>query len=290
MPVQSTNPAGGIFQNIIQPQGTPQQVDQARAALATAQPWVNAVYQVINALPEGGLKDWLKKNPVEFWKSIVTLIKGRKYKTGEYILGERYIDQIQGGNVGRQQVPDEAVPAAQTLFTILFGVRITSNEDLDAIHFSPQQYYERGGKDDIPLDAVERAVYLATNYYSFDTYNVVQWDLRYFEMFPLVAPIPGLQEGTLFNGQLPGGAQCINGIIPVDANTILRQIPGSDFNPTTGAITTPSGEVIQPGTGQGGGSVFDRLISYAKANPAISALVIGAAALAAVELAETGDL
>lgn len=290
MPVQSTNPAGGIFQNIIQPQGTPQQVDQAKAALAAAQPWVNAVYQVINALPEGGLKDWLKKNPVEFWKSIIQLIKGRKYTTGQYILGERYIDQIQGGNVGRQQVPDEVVPAAQTLFTILFGVRITTNEDLDAIHFTPQRYYERGEKGDIPLDAVERAVYLATHYYTFDTYNRSQWDLRYFEMFPLVAPIPGLQEGTFFNGELPGGARCVNGIIPVDAQTVLRQIPGSDFNPDTGSITTPTGEVIEPGTGQGGGSVLDNLISYVKANPLVGALVLGGVGYAAIELEENGDL
>lgn len=295
MAVPSTNPAGGIFQNLVQPQGSLSDVQRAKMAIdvlaQSADPRIAAYYKAWNLLPEGELKKWLSLNPFDWIGQIVKLFTGRKYTTGQYILGERLIDQIQGGNVGRSQVPDEAVPAAQTLFTILFGVRITTNEDLDAIHFSPQKYYERGEKNDIPLDAVERAVFLATNFYTFDTYNQGQWDLRYFEAYPLVAPIPGLQEGTLFTGELPGGARCVNGIIPVDAQTILKQIPGSDFDPNTGSITTPTGEILAPGSGSGSsGSVLDSLISYVKANPLIGALVIGGVGYAAIELEENGDL
>lgn len=288
MPVPATN-ALGIFQNLVQPQGSPTEVrkasDALRQAAATASPYIAAYYEALKMLPEGDLKKWLSLNAVDFWKNVITLIKGRKYTTGQYKLGERFIDQVQGGNVDQRGVPDDAIPIAQTTFTILFGVRLTTNEDLDAINFGVQQYYQRGEKDDVPREAVERAVFLAQHFYGFDTYNRVQWDMRYFEIYPLVAPIPGLTQGTLYTGELPGGARAVNGIIPVDANSVLKQIVGSDFNPDTGTITTPTGEVITPGA-QTGGTVIDNLISYVKSNPLVGALLIGGLGFAATELEE----
>lgn len=290
MPVPSNNPAGGIFQFLVQPQGTRTQVNQAQLALQQASPYIAAVYQALNMLPEGDLKKWLTANPIQFFKMVIQLFKGRKFTIGQYKLGERYLDQIVGkATRAWSDVGDDIVPIAQMMFTVLFGVRITTGEDLDALNFGVNKYYERGEKNDIPVDAVERAVFLAQRYYPIDSYNRYQWDLKYFEMYPLVAPIPGIDEGTLYTGELPGGARAINGIIPVSAASVLQQIPGGDFDPNTGNITTPTGEVITPGStadASAGGSVLDNLISYVKANPLVGAIFLAGVGYAVYEIEE----
>lgn len=291
MPVPSQNKYAGIFQYVLKMDGTPAQVRAAQAQLAKLTPETEAVYQALNILPEGGLKDWLMANPIQFWKKVIQLFTGRKYTSGQYVLGERFIDQIVGGNVSRSQVSDADVAQAQTLFTILFGVRITTSEDLDALDYGVQAYYNRGEKNDIPNEAVERAVYLKQHFYPISTYNNYKWDTIYFEQYPLVAAIPGLTEGTLYNGDLPGGAVAVNGLIPINAQYILQQYPGSDFNQDTGTVTTPKGQVINPGstTPAAGSSWVDKAITYVQANP-----LAGVAALAALgylyEELESGDL
>jgi len=291
MPTPSANPYGGIFQYVLSMDGTPSEVRAAQAKLAQSTPETAAVFQALNVLPEGGLKSWLMANPVQFWTKVVQLFTGRKYTSGQYVLGERFIDQVVGGNVGRSQVSDADVAQAQTMFTILFGVRITTGEDLDALDFGVQNYYNRGEKDDIRPDAVERAVWLKQHYYPIATYNNYKWDLTFFEMFPLVAPIPGLDPGTLYNGELPGGAIAVNGLIPVTANYILKQYVGSDFDAETGTTTTPTGDVIQPGTKPGvnaNESLIQKLMSYVKANP-LPAAAAAAVLVYAISELETED-
>lgn len=291
MAVPSQNKYAGIFQYVLKLDGSPAEVRAAQAKLSQLTPETAAVYQALNILPEGGLKDWLMANPVQFWKKIIQLFTGRKYTSGQYVLGERFIDQIVGGNVSRSQVSDADVAQAQTLFTILFGVRITTGEDLDALDYGVSAYYNRGEKSDIPNEAVERAVFLKQHFYPISTYNNYKWDTVYFEEYPLVAPIPGLTQGTLYSGDLPGGAVAVNGIIPISASSILQQYVGSDFNEQTGVVTTPTGQVITPGgaTPSAGSNWVDNAIAYAKSNP-----VAGVAALAAlgllIEQLESGDV
>lgn len=284
-----------MYENIIQLQGSTQDVNKASAVMSDAKKGIadavgvaKAVYQIISLLPEGDLKTWLLKDPVQFWKSVIALIKGSVYQTGQYILGERLIDQIQGGNVGRRDVPDEVIPVARMLFTILFGVRINNSEDLDSLDYGVDAYYARPNKDDIPLEAVKRAVYLKQTFYPIRTYNVQKWDVSHFEDHPLVAPIPemnasttleGLNVGKLYTGTVPGGAYAVDGIIPVDAQTFVHQLPaGTSFDPVE--------QVTQPGSA-GTQSFVDKIISFAKTNPIPSAAIVIASLLVVNEMADS---
>jgi hypothetical protein len=243
-PKASQNYYGGIFQYLTQLSGTPQQVQQAQAKLAQATPTTAAVYQAMNLLPEGELKSWLTANPVQFWKKIIQLFTGRKFTSGEYIAAERYNDQILcNGNVSRAQISDEMVPVAWQVLTTLFGVLIRTSEDLDALDHGVDAYYARPFKKWQPLEAVQRAVFLKQNFYPISTYNTSCWDLKYFEKYPLVAPIPdaSIDNGSpaYYSGDLPGGAKAVNGVIPADAQAILKQYIGATIDEQTGEITTP---------------------------------------------------
>lgn len=284
-----------MFENLVVPQGSPpdvakatQALRDAKAGMAEGMAVAKAVYQIINLLPEGDLKTWLLKDPVDFWKSVIAIFKGRRYQTGQYILGERLIDQIQGGNVGRRDVPDDVVPVARMLFTILFGVRINNAEDLDSLDNGVDAYYSRPNKEDIPREAVERAVYLKQNFYPSRTYNVQTWDISFFEQFPLVAPIPEmnahatqeeLNVGKLYTGTVPGGAYAVDGIIPVDAQTIIQQLPaGTEFDPTPEPTQQPGTSAPQ--------SFIDKIISFAKTNPIPAAAIAVALGIVVYEAVE----
>jgi len=284
-----------MFENLVVPQGSPQDVQKATAVLSDAKKGIaqgvqiaQVAYQVINLLPDGDLKKWLLKDPVEFWKSIITLIKGRRYQTGQYRLGERFIDQVQGGNVGQRDVADEVVPAARMFFTIVFGVRINNDEDLGSLDYGVDAYYNRPNKQDIPREAVERAVYLKQNYYPASTYNNRKWDMRYFELNPLVAPIPEMNASEtleelnvwkLYSGLIPGGAYAVDGIVPIDAQTILKQLPeGSEFEPAPNDATDQ-----QPGGAGSLSGLFERISVLVKAYPVPSLLVAGLAIYAISE-------
>lgn len=214
------------------------------AAAAASDPIVMAVKAGINLMPPGDLKRWLSANPVKFWTMVIQLFTGRKYTTGEYRLGERFIDQVLHTNgpdtvKSYKDVPDNVVPQAQLLFTILFGVRITTDEDLWALSSGSSAYYARPDKMDIPPQAVERAVYLAQRYYPSSSFNIAEWNLDYFSEYPLAAPIPDpVTFGKLYSGPLPGGGTATNGVINVNAETPLSSLQQSPTVPGSGSNNT----------------------------------------------------
>lgn len=268
----------GLYKNIVRLSGTPTEVSQAQTAIfgATGQAF-GAIYKLVNALPPGDLKSWLMAGPIEFWKKVITLFKGRKWTSGDYVLGERLNDQIYAQpGIDRRQVTDEMVSVAHTLFNQLFGVRIATSDDLDALDYGVQSYKSREASNGISQDAIERAVFLKQHFYPSSTYNKQPWDLRYFELYPLVDRIPDYAPNKWYTGEIIGGGFAQDGLIQVSAADVLRQFVGADFNPTTGTTTLPDGTVISPGTdtGSSSGSPIDNAISYVKANPAVLGLVL----------------
>lgn len=259
---QQVNAYGGIFQSLVQITGSTSAVASASSIMSQASPYVAAIYQAINLLPPGELKDWLTSNPAQFWKRIWTLVKGRKWTDGDYVLGERLNDQIYcNGDATRRQVSDEMVDLAHVVFNQLFGVRIATAEDLDALDAGVAAYKTRAVSQDMSHEAIERAVFLKRNYYSSSTYNVKCWDLRYFGIYPLVDRIPGYEIGKWYTGAVIGGANAVDGLIPVSATDILDQYVGANFDPATGTTTLPDGTVLRPGD-SGSGSIIDQIISY----------------------------
>lgn len=288
VPTQSQTKAG-IFQYLLKIEGTDAEVRAAQAKLSQLTPETAAVYQVLNVLPEGELKSWLMANPIQFWKKVIELFTGRTYTSGSYVLGERLNDQVYcSGDIGRKQVSDDMVRAAWSVFNQLFGVRIDTSEDLDALDYGVISYKSRPVSQGLSDDAIERAVYLKQHYYPIATYNRQCWDLRYFEVFPLVDRIPDHEIGKWYTGPVIGGAYAVNGLIPISASSILKQFPGSDFDPETGNVTTPDGDVITPGssTTQPGGSLIDKIISFAKTNPVVTAGVLAGLGIVLVEVTE----
>lgn len=290
LPAQNMNPVPGIFQYLTHLDGTDAEIRQAQAKLASLTPETAAIYQALNVLPEGDLKSWLTANPVQFWKKVVALIKGRKYTVGDYTLAERLNDQVYGNpNIGQTQASDEMVDIAHRVMNQLFGVRIATDEDLNALDSGVAAYKSRAASTGISQDAIERAVFLKQHFFPIATYNRQPWDLRYFELYPLVDRIPDYPLNQWYNGPVIGGATAVDGLIPLSAQTVIKQFPGSDFDPNTGIITTPTGEVITPGSGSGGSGLtsndpVSKLINLAKENPAIVAIAL----VAGYELYENG--
>lgn len=267
VPVQSANQMAGIFQYITKMDGSEAEVRAAQAKLAQLTPETAAVYQALNILPEGDLKSWLMANPIQFWKKVIQVFTGRKWTSGDYVLAERLNDQVYcNGDIDRRQASDDMVTVAHTVFNQLFGVRIGTSDDLDALDYGVLAYKNRAVSQGISNDAIERAVYLKQHYFPIATYNKQCWDIRYFEVFPLVDRIPDWEIGKWYTGEVLGGAMAVDGLITISAASVLKQYPGSDFDPTTGNIITPEGEVITPGSG---GSLLDKVTSYVKQNPAI---------------------
>jgi hypothetical protein len=286
-PATSKNVYGGIFQYLVQINGDPQQVRAAQAKLAQLTPTTAAVYATLNILPEGQLKGWLMANPVQFWKKVYELIFGRKYTSGDYVLGERLNDQVYcNSGIDRSQVSDQMVDLAHVIFNQLFGVRIATSEDLDALDAGFAAYKARPVAKGITDNAIERAVFLKQHYYPISTYNNQCWDLRYFEMYPLVGRIPDHEIGKWYTGSVLGGANAVDGVIPVSATDVLDQYLDADFDPVTGTVTTADGTVITPGStpGADGGSLLDKFISFVKTADPI--LLVGAAAVVAYAYSE----
>lgn len=241
----------GLFDDIVKIQGQVGKVEDSLAAAAN-DPIVMAVKTGIKLLPEGGVKDWFSKNPVDFWKSIIQIFTGRKYTSNEYRVAERYFDQVvDNGNpdivTSWRKVPDESVPIAQQLFAMLFGVRINTQEDFDALNVGPNEYYLRAERDDIPRKAVERAVYLKKNFYPDRLFNTEKWNLKWFEKYPLVAPIPSIHYKQLYTGELPGGGYASNGIIEGDG--VLEQVLNANPNWDPSIINEDEDGGLLPGVG-----------------------------------------
>jgi hypothetical protein len=267
---------GGIYGNITQLTGSDQQISQAQQALWTAVwPPAGSIYKFLNALPPGELKNWLTAGPQEFYKKLIQLFTGKKWTSGDYVLGERLNDNVYGQkDIGRQQVTDDMVAVAHTLFNQLFGVRIATSDDLDALDNGIIAYKARQSSQGISQDAIERAVFLKQHFYPSSTYNKVPWDLRYFEVYPLVDRIPAYEPGKWFTGEVIGGGHATEGIIEVSAANVLQQFVGADFNPATGTTTLPDGTVLSPGSDSSSGSPLDNVVSYVKANPMVLGLVL----------------
>ncbi len=277
---QTKNPSGGIFQYLLQINGSDAEVRKAQAQLAQLTPETAAIYQTLNVLPEGELKSWLMANPVQFWKKIAELIFGRKYTRGDYTLAERMNDQIYcNPDIGQGQASNEMVDAAHTIFNQLFGVRIATAEDLDALDLGWNIYKTRPASQGISDEAIDRAVWLKTNFYPISTYNVQCWDLSHFEQNPLVDRIPDYELGKWYTGPLIGGAYAVDGVIPVNANAILTQDIGAEFVPVTTTTTTAAAQQ----------SFLDKIISYAKANPALSAVAAAVLGYVIYEVVEEED-
>lgn len=195
---------------------------QKKYDVAASDPLVMAVKLGVNLIPEGSFKKWVTMNPLQLYTKLFQAVFGRKYTTGQYRLGERLMDQVnpQGSAnqvVSYRDVKDEVVNNAITLFTIFFGVRISTQEDLDALEMGSTAYYLRPDKTDIPSAAVARAVYLKQTYFSDSTYNTAKWDMDIFSRYPLAAPIPDpYNVGSLYTGPLPGGGFAKNGMVEVD--------------------------------------------------------------------------
>jgi hypothetical protein len=279
VPTKSVNKYAGIFQYLVQINGDPAQVKAAQAKLSQLTPETAAVYAALQMLPEGSLKTWLTANPIQFWKMVYEAIFGRKYTSGDYILAERLSDQIYcNANIDRGQASNQMVDVAHRIFNQLFGVRIATEDDLNALELGFAAYKARQASEGISDAAINRAVYLKRHFYPNSTYNKQCWDLRYFEMYPLVDRIPDYEPGKWYTGEVIGGAYAVDGLIPVSATDILDQYVGASFDPVTGTVTTAEGEVIAPGTsGATGDTFFDKIISFAKTNPEISAIAIAAA-------------
>lgn len=280
---QSTNNKKGIFQNILKVEGTPQKADAVWAAIAGSTPETAIIYQALQLLPEGELKSWLTSNPIDMLKRLWTVIVGRKYTKGEYTLGERLNDQVYcNGDIGQGQVSDDIVELAKKIFCQLFGVRLSSMEDLDALQNGMAAYRARPVSQGISDNAIERAVYLKQNYFPDSMYNRACWDLRYFEIYPLVDRIPDPEIGRWYTGEVLGGAYARDGVIPVNADDFFDQYIGADFDPNTGNTTLPDGTVITPGDqfeggAGGGGNVVDQVVNWVKKADALTLAAIAAA-------------
>lgn len=158
---------------------------------------------------------------------------------------------------------NELLYPARLLFTILFGVRMTNSNYLDALAKDVDSYYAAGQNTwDIPRNAVERAVFLRKTFFSPSTENKELWDLNKFQEYPLVAPIPDpIQPGVLYTGEFLG-VQVVNGMAVGD--------PIPDIGINTGTNTETNSSLND--------TRIQKLISYAKAHP--MQVVAAAAAIA----------
>lgn len=164
---------------------------------------------------------------------------------------------------------------ARLLFTVLFGVRIINNVYLDALQAGVNAYYQvdNGEKTaDIPREAVARAVRLKQTYFPDWMYDTKQWDLNIFQENPLVAPIPDLQVGKLFTGNI-FGVDVVNGLVQGSPIPILPGNTGSSGTTTTVPTTQAQ-------------NLMDKIISFVKTNPKGA---IGLGAVAALAINELSD-
>lgn len=209
--------------------------------------------------------------------------------------------------MGRPRGPEPCnslLGPARLIWTILFGVRITNSNFLDALDRGVDDYYNAAGNNgsDIPRKAVERAVMLKQNFYPSSTYNKVQWDLNHFQDWPLVAPVPDPDNiGVLYSGQFMG-VTVVNGRVIGDpipdvqayVNTIPRVKPGTIIDlhnlpslnlPGTGSQQDLQQQQQQLQQGQGG-DLLQIGIQWAKSHPLQTVGIFAALAFAIAELIE----
>lgn len=176
---------------------------------------------------------------------------------------------------------NELIHPARLLFTILFGVRITNSNFLDALDNGVDAYYEAAGwlGSDMPRIAVERAVALKQKYFPSSTYNTKQWDLNIFQRWPLVAPVPDpetpdkLFTGEFMNVNIVDGLVVGTAAVP-DVQEAIKELDPNYVKPITASADT--------------GSLLDKIISFVKTDP-VRAAAVGAALWFAWTEVETND-
>lgn len=155
---------------------------------------------------------------------------------------------------------------ARTLFTILFGVRIRNQHTLDALQNGIDAYYAHDDgvyQYDIPRSAVERAVMLKQNFFPDTMYNTQQWDLNYFQAYPLLAPVPDpFQPGSLYTGDFMG-MKIVNGYAIGDA---IPHLP-DPMNPVADPVVLPPLPPVDDD------SFMGKIVSFIRAHPIESVLM-----------------
>lgn len=259
---------------------------------------------------------------IQFFKSLFG--EGSTCTTDDGAMVERMIDQIPGmvligvklgwldksfldefnsnpgrvdwiGNPRKQGWCSQAENVARALLTTLFGVRIGNITYLDNLDHGVDAYYASGGgygTQDIPREAVVRAVYLKQTFFPVSTYNVRHWDMNQFQIHPLVKPIPDpFTPGKLYTGTILG-VDVKNGLVQGNYLPNLPTSTSQQFTLTdpwhdivyTHSITTGTG--TQTTVTDTGGSILDKLRAYIKSNPRNAAILAAVAGIAIYELNE----
>lgn len=202
-------------------------VGQSAPAGGTGLPNAATLMQVRNMiwdklLPESRLKSALLSassfaDIINVWKLVIS---GAKYSQGEYEVGAYALTKLRcSGHVSWSNVPDDFVPYAKKLMTMLMGVKIMNSVDLGRLTQGADAYYNNNpNRLDQPRSAVNRAVWLAQNV--FNPYDDTCVDVRIFDKYPLVAPVPdmtqsdeNLSRGKYFTGTGLNGQQFVNGLL-----------------------------------------------------------------------------
>jgi len=201
-------------------------------------PSASTLMQVRNAiwdklLPESRLKSALLSassisDIINVWK---LAISGAKYSQGEYEVGAYALTKLRcSGHVSWSNVPDDFVPYAKKLMTMLMGVKIMNSVDLGRLVQGADAYYNNSpNRLDQPRSAVNRAVWLAQNV--FNPYDDTCVDIRVFDQYPLVAPVPdmtqddeNLSRGKYFSGTGLNGQLFQNGLLVGGTSTGLTSL------------------------------------------------------------------
>lgn len=180
----------------------------------------NAIWGSV--LPAGRLKTALMTSGLDLgsvFKTLISLVQGRKYSQGEYTLGERLVKQIQCDmSVDWRSVPDDLVPVARKVFTILYGVPMYNDADFGYLASGVDTYMSH--RPWANRNAVQRAVNLVNLGYGPSTFNQSCWNLATFDQYPLVAPVPNMVPDTEQHSQQPfytgpgfNGQNFVNGML-----------------------------------------------------------------------------
>lgn len=187
----------------------------------------------------------------------------------------------------------QAEDVARVFWTVLFGVRIGNDHYLNNLDVGVDAYYATDGYDntnDIPREAVVRAVYLKQTFFPASTYNVKQWDMNQFQRHPLVKPIPDpFHNGKLFTGNI-FGVQVVNGllqgtalvpVLPTNTNfNIIDPYHAIIYANQNGSGTTATIQPTAPG------NLIDRAMAFIKSNPRTAVAAAAAAGFLIYELNE----
>lgn len=145
----------------------------------------------------------------------VSAIFGQKtLTTGQSKLSEKFDFYVNGNKNAKQSQDKNLLNQAITFFTNYYGARVTTIEDLDALHYNYNHsgatiddgvtaYFQRPEKDDVPRANVQRAVQLAYNYTPYN--NVAgSWSPDKFLAVPMVGYPPNVAYGQPPPGQAAG--------------------------------------------------------------------------------------